>query len=471
MLQLLLERGQSYDDLASILGVGPDEVRTRARTALTDLAGADPDRNVALTDYLLGQADPIDRADAVRHLKDDPEDLALVTELAQSFASWLRRRSCRGCRARTASPALGVHRRRLPKPLKKLAPAPKESADGEPSPPRTTLSRRQTQGIVVAACATVLVAVGVLAIAGVFNSSSSGSTTTSTSNPTPPSGTVQGYPLLPIAAANNKGQGAKLDSNGNFEDSIPIPTAVQSILPNVQAVAITLANNTKVAKSIQTAVQNKQAILTVEGQTDFIGVVGSKKGKVFPIRAHRRQEREGIRHGGAGSYEQATLLPGQDDRPRSTAQRLQLHHLAGRRNRAEAEVGNSDGGRPRDARPGRGRGAAAAPAQPWEPPAGARWQYQLESSDKSLKSTGGIDVNICQPPAGGGPCVRPQVFDIDLYEDGQVSGNDHTVNTAAVNAIHRRGGHAVCYLSAGTPRTSAPTTTSTSSSTAHMATA
>ena len=58
---------------------------------------------------------------------------------------------------------------------------------------------------------------------------------------------------------------------------------MQSILPNVQAVAITLANNTKVAKSIQTAVQNKQAILTVEGKTDFIGVVGSKKGKVFPI--------------------------------------------------------------------------------------------------------------------------------------------------------------------------------------------
>jgi hypothetical protein len=85
MLQLLLERGQSYDDLASILGVGSDEVRTRARTALTDLAGADPDRNVALTDYLLGQADPIDRADAVRHLKDDPEDLALVTELAQKL--------------------------------------------------------------------------------------------------------------------------------------------------------------------------------------------------------------------------------------------------------------------------------------------------------------------------------------------------------------------------------------------------
>jgi len=287
MLQLLLERGQSYDDLASILGVGSDEVRTRARTALTDLAGADPDRNVALTDYLLGQADPIDRADAVRHLKDDPEDLALVSELAQKLRLVAPEAELPRLPGEDRQPRpRGSTRRRLPKPLKKLAPAPKESADGEPRPPRTTLSRRQTQGIVVAACATVLVAVGVLAIAGVFSSGSEGSTTTTSSdtNPaTPPSGTVQGYPLLPIAAANNKGQGAKLDSNGNFEDSIPIPTAVQSILPNVQAVAITLANNTKVAKSIQTAVQNKQAILTVEGKTDFIGVVGAKKGKVFPI--------------------------------------------------------------------------------------------------------------------------------------------------------------------------------------------
>src|SRR3954453_17357994 len=97
-----------------------------------------------------------------------------------------------------------------------------------------------------------------------------------------------------------------------------------------------------------------------------------------------------------------------------------------------------------------GGGAAAAPAQRWDPPAGARGQYQLESSAKALKSTGGLDVNICQAPAGGGACVRPQVFDIDLYQDGRVSGNDHTVNTAAVNAIHRRGAHAICYLSAGT---------------------
>src|SRR5215211_4987051 len=81
MLQLLLERGQSYEDLASVLGVGVDEVRSRARAALAELGGADPDAQVGLTDYLLGQADPIGRADAVRHMQGDPDALELAEKV------------------------------------------------------------------------------------------------------------------------------------------------------------------------------------------------------------------------------------------------------------------------------------------------------------------------------------------------------------------------------------------------------
>ncbi|MEK6277562.1 MAG: hypothetical protein AABM29_06075 [Actinomycetota bacterium] len=85
MLQLLLERGQSYEDIGSLLGLEVDDVRARARAALTEIGGEDPDREVGLTDYLLGQADPIGRADAARHLQSDPaaRDLAhrLVTHL------------------------------------------------------------------------------------------------------------------------------------------------------------------------------------------------------------------------------------------------------------------------------------------------------------------------------------------------------------------------------------------------------
>jgi hypothetical protein len=84
MLQLLLS-GQRYDDIGSLLGVGTDEVRSRARSALGEIGGADPDAQVGLSDYLLGQADPIGRADAVRHLQGDPEANALAQRLVQNL--------------------------------------------------------------------------------------------------------------------------------------------------------------------------------------------------------------------------------------------------------------------------------------------------------------------------------------------------------------------------------------------------
>jgi hypothetical protein len=85
MLQLLLEGGQSYEDIGSLLGIAPDEVRTRARAALQEIAGTDPDAQVGLSDYLLGQADPIGRADAVRQLQSDPETNATAERLVQTL--------------------------------------------------------------------------------------------------------------------------------------------------------------------------------------------------------------------------------------------------------------------------------------------------------------------------------------------------------------------------------------------------
>jgi hypothetical protein len=85
LLQLLLQ-GQSYEDIGSLLGVGTDDVRTRARAALEEMGGTDPDARVGLTDFLLGQADPIGRADAVRQLQNDPDS----NGLAQSLVAQLR---------------------------------------------------------------------------------------------------------------------------------------------------------------------------------------------------------------------------------------------------------------------------------------------------------------------------------------------------------------------------------------------
>ena len=72
----------------------------------------------------------------------------------------------------------------------------------------------------------------------------------------------------------------------------------------------------------------------------------------------------------------------------------------------------------------------------WIPRQGLQWQYQLQ---------GKLKTNLCVVPMSGGACVRPNVYDVDLY-----ATNGTTLNTAAVATIHAVGAHAVCYVDAGT---------------------
>lgn len=85
----------------------------------------------------------------------------------------------------------------------------------------------------------------------------------------------------------------------------------------------------------------------------------------------------------------------------------------------------------------------------WYPALNSRWQYQLQGV-AAYASTGGINVNISGVPFTGRAAVSPSVFDIDLYVDPAVAGNNTTINTAALDAIHANGGRAICYVSAGT---------------------
>ena len=91
-----------------------------------------------------------------------------------------------------------------------------------------------------------------------------------------------------------------------------------------------------------------------------------------------------------------------------------------------------------------------ARAVAWTPSPDDRLQYQLEGAQKSLGASGGIDVDICEPPFGGGGCVSPTVWDLDLYEDSSIAGDEGVLNARAVDAIHAVGGHALCYVNAGT---------------------
>jgi hypothetical protein len=85
----------------------------------------------------------------------------------------------------------------------------------------------------------------------------------------------------------------------------------------------------------------------------------------------------------------------------------------------------------------------------WQPGLRTRWQYQLQGK-RRYRATGGINTGITTVPFTGGPPVGPDAFDIDLYVDSEISGDDDTVDTAAVDAIHQAGGRAVCYVDAGT---------------------
>jgi hypothetical protein len=83
------------------------------------------------------------------------------------------------------------------------------------------------------------------------------------------------------------------------------------------------------------------------------------------------------------------------------------------------------------------------------PPPDARWQYQLQARHEGNRRSGGIDVNVCSAPLGGGNCVRPRVIDFDPFLDEKGDDVDSKPNRAGVRALHRAGGYAICYVDAG----------------------
>lgn len=80
--------------------------------------------------------------------------------------------------------------------------------------------------------------------------------------------------------------------------------------------------------------------------------------------------------------------------------------------------------------------APASAAGPWIPTQGLRWQYQLQGKLNTTK--------MCVVPYAGGACVRPDVYDVDMYAPDGV-----TPNSAGVAQVHAAGAKAVCYVDAG----------------------
>jgi hypothetical protein len=307
-LRLLLEREQTYADLARLLAVDEAEVRARARAALTELGGADPDRNVGLTDYLLGQADPIGRADASRHLREHVDDHALATTLSEGLREMFP----------------GADLPRLPgepRPPRRLRPA--RATAGEAAAPRRglgDLSASQTRLIVVLASAAVLLIAVVLAITGAFGggdeeSPASADETTAEAPPgeeeiqrvtlRPTSGgdangtalfglatgdqpfvevsidgldpapqdqqyviwlmltPTQGYPLSPI----------NVSQQGSYSNRFPIPSAVLPVVARVRFVDISIAPAREIRRVVQDALQEGSLVLDRPGRSVLRGTI------------------------------------------------------------------------------------------------------------------------------------------------------------------------------------------------------
>jgi hypothetical protein len=324
MLELLLQRGQSYDDLASLLDLPSSEVRARARAALTELGGADPDRNVGLTDYLLGQADPIGRADAARHLKEDAEDHALAAKLAASLQLLAPGAELPKL---PAEPGGGRFTRRAPAGAQ-TAEAAEPVAAGQPGRARSWLSglsARDRQLTFVGGVVAVLLIVGILAVAGVFSGGeSSGSDSSTASSDTTSAGdeTIQRVPLKAAGGGDAEGsatfgiatadqayvdvdvrnleaapegkiyvlwlmitksqayplQPFQPEQDGTFSDRAPIDASVSQVAARTQAVNVSLTEERPLFKSVSDAVNQGSPLLPYQGQTILTGAVAGPKG-------------------------------------------------------------------------------------------------------------------------------------------------------------------------------------------------
>jgi hypothetical protein len=306
VLELLLQPGRTYADLAQLLGIDEEEVRSRARAGLAALGGADPDRSVVLSDYLLGQADPIGRAEAARHLREDPADL----ELARRICERLREIRVDAELPRLPGKAAG------PRPA---APAPPERR-GLPA-----LGDGRSRLIAALGVGAVALVAVVLAIAGVFSgeeapaddATGQAAAEAVLNIPLRPQGSADaagraalgiaeddqlfvdlqverleppagnqvyvlwflfdarsGYPLTPLFP----------DQSNAIDERIPIPTDALALLQDTRSLAITVAPRREVMRAIRRALRDVKLVLPRVGEVVLTGRLprGGRAGRSGP---------------------------------------------------------------------------------------------------------------------------------------------------------------------------------------------
>ena len=91
ILELIVQRNRSYDDLAGVLDLQPPRVRELAREALVGLAPVtanrvDPDRLGQIADYVLDQQSGAEQTATMAHLRRSEAGRAWTSSLVDSLA-------------------------------------------------------------------------------------------------------------------------------------------------------------------------------------------------------------------------------------------------------------------------------------------------------------------------------------------------------------------------------------------------
>jgi len=164
LLQLVLGRGKSYADISGLLGIPEDDVRARAQAALAELDPSQPAPDGAVTDYLLGQADPIAKADVQRRIGNDPATADAVGALADQL-----RLLAPGGAVPSGAPAAATSS--FPSLGGGTGAAPRQEPAPEPRRPRAPLTGAQRRLVAILLGAALLAAILILILTGVIGGS------------------------------------------------------------------------------------------------------------------------------------------------------------------------------------------------------------------------------------------------------------------------------------------------------------
>jgi Sigma-70, region 4 len=224
VLQLVLQRGRSYDEIAAMLSIDRAAVRQRALGALDALGpetGVSDESRSLITDYLLGQLPPGVSASVRERLAESPTDRAwarvVASELAPLASGPLPEIPVEAARAESAS---GTGRRRSD-PGRSEPPAVASASyddaeeasrragpSGDEPPSERRASRRGGALVLGLAAAAVIIAVVLIIVLGNGGSSHKTGTQASTTPPTttPASGTTTSGSTTSTTATKVLGQ-------------------------------------------------------------------------------------------------------------------------------------------------------------------------------------------------------------------------------------------------------------------------